>query len=192
MEVSSPGNTITLRKWDYQFWEFLSSYTEIEMFFAQWLSSREALPLSKSKRDVLGVTKATYTLLTVRERKCSKLISFYLMLIFSVNHGSRVHPGRKDRHFKTTSFTQTVEGLSYTLWKLFNLLLFYRLIVEEFLASYLKDQLLMIVCIFQFSFVVYNYKLFCNRRVNLLWFVSGTRTHCSRHWRSRQFTQGDK
>lgn len=51
---------------------------------------------------------------------------------------------------------------------------------------------LMIVCIFQFSFVVYNYNLFCNRRVNLLWFVSGTRTHCWRHWSSRQFTQGDK
>ena len=93
------------------------------MFFARWLSSREALLLSKSKRDFWGVTKAAYTLLTGRERECSKLMSFYLMLIFSVNHGSRVHPGRKDRHFKTTSSTQTVEGLSYTLWKLFNLLL---------------------------------------------------------------------
>ena len=82
------------------------------------------------------------------------------MLIFSVNHGSRVHAGRKGRHFKTTSSTQTVEGLSYTLWKLFNLLLFYQLTVEEILASYLKDQMLMIVCIFQFSFVVYNYLLY--------------------------------
>ena len=98
------------------------------MFFAGLLSSSGALPLSKNERELLGVTKAAY--LTGRERECSKLISFYLMLIFSVNHGSRVHPGRKDCHFKTTSSTQTVEGLSCTLWKLFNVLLFYRLTVE--------------------------------------------------------------
>ena len=107
------------------------------MLFEGLLSSRGALPLSKSERDFLGGYKGCLYP-SYRAREIMFKIDFISFdAYFSVNHGSRVHPGRKDRHFKTTSSTQTVEGLSYTLWKLFNLLLFYRLTVEEILASYL-------------------------------------------------------
>ena len=47
------------------------------MFFARLLSSREALPLSKSKKDFWGVAKAAYTL-PYRAREIMFKIDFIL------------------------------------------------------------------------------------------------------------------